>query len=203
MSAGAIVRCAFAAVLLTSVVGCAALRGRNRCDAVAGAAGMPELITSTDSLLSRPRPATDSARAVLQAQLLEIIARVLRIDACGGLATPAEHRAASRLALRAGIAGAPVLREAYAWGRQAVVRDPAERESWRVMAMAWDELQLSENRPQWFGTAIRCAPIGLRPCAVARLDPTQVTDAQRVELGLRTLREQRLVADSMNRARRR
>jgi hypothetical protein len=199
----AIVRVVAAAALLMIVAGCASLRRGSRCDAAAAATVMPRLTATTDSLLSRPRPVTDSAVAALHQQLVEIIARVHRVEVCGGLASASDQRAASRLALRAGIAGAPVLREAYVWGRAAVVRGPEERESWRAMASAWDELQLSESRPQWFGTVIRCAPRGPRPCAVATIDATHVSDAQRVELGLRTLREQRLVADSLNRSRRR
>lgn len=202
MSATAFLRCASGWLLLVSVGGCSTLRGGG-CDASESATVLPALIWRTDSLLARPRPANAAAVTELHEQLGEIIRRVQRLEVCGGLTSAQDLRTAARLALRAGMAGAPLLREAYVWGREAVLRAPLERESWQVMATAWDELQISQNHPQWFGTVIRCAARGTRPCALATLDTSRVSDAQRVELGLRTLREQRLVADSLNRARRR
>jgi hypothetical protein len=154
-----------------------------------------------DSTLRAMRGASDSTAVSLRQYLQSIVDRGALLDVCGLASRADDYRALSSMAMQASSLGSETTERAYAWARRAVVLDSADRENWRVMARAWDQLQLSRKLPQWFGTALVCNAGSDKRCSLAPLDSTRVSDPQRVELGLPTLSQQRGVLDSMNRAR--
>ncbi len=148
------------------------------------------IVLSVDTMADRPR------------QLLQgIVNRVVVQEQCGAMRTADQLRDAATAALAARTLGTPVVERAYTWSRAAVVADSSDRRNWRVMAAAWDQLQVLQRKPQWFATVVTCASPVLGRCSLAPLDSSVVSDAQRVELGLATLLQQRRYVDSLNRAR--
>ena len=156
---------------------------------------------TTDSTAAALRRATDSQSVVLRQYLHSVVDRAASLDACGRITSPRDLRTAAQLGLSAGTLGVETLERAYRWSRRAVVADTSDRVSWRLMANAWDQLQVGQRQPQWFGTVVRCTSAANARCTLAPIDTTRVTDPQRVELGLRTLMQQRDHVDSLNRVR--
>ena len=189
----------FLALCLLSA--CVSSRPRG-CATRADGTELLRLQPSADSLARRLRSTTDSgAIATVRASLELLVARTKELESCGQVASAPELRTAARIALAASTLGEPTVTQAYLWARRAVVADSADYRSWRLMAQAWDRLQLLQARPQWFGTVINCAGTPVLRCTLAPTDTTRVSDPQLVELGLRTIVQQRLRVDSLNRAR--
>jgi hypothetical protein len=180
------------------LAGCATT-GAGRCGGVRDPLEPTRLISTADSTARVLRTAKDSQAVVLRQQLHATVDRGALLDACGRATTAADYRALASLAMQSGLADDETAERAYAWSRRAVVLDSADRSNWRLMARAWDQLQLNRKQPQWFGTAVVCARD--RRCALAPVDTERVSDPQRVELGLPTLPQQRATVDSLNRAR--
>lgn len=193
-------RLVIAIVVLSGVAACASSRGRS-CREPAEPAELARLSRTVDSTVNAMRTASDTQATWLRQYLQAMIDRTAELDACGRVARADDLRTAAALGLRAAVLGVPTVERAYIWSRRAVLADTADRRSWRVMAGAWDQLQILRMQPQWFATVISCdrAPDGR--CSLATIDTTRVTDPQRVELGLHTLTQQRAMIDSINRAR--
>lgn len=190
-----------AAISVTAMLSaCVSTRPRG-CGAASEDASLARLQGIADSTVVALRSVSDTQVTVLRAYLQAVVDRAVTLDRCGRVTTPTELRAAATLGLTARVLGAPAVEPAYRWSRRAVVLDSADRQNWRVMAQAWDQLQVLQRQPQWFGTAIVCAAMPEGRCVLAPLDSTRVSDAQRVELGLRTMAQQRQTVDSMNKAR--
>lgn len=177
---------------------CASSRSQ-RCDAGRDPAELSRLGVAADSVASRLTTGPDSQKTVTRQYLQSIVDRAAELDACGQLASAEDLLAAGRLAFASRELGLETVERAYRWSRRAVVADTSDRAAWRVMANAWDQLQVVLEKPQWFATNVSCPTRGR--CVMARLDTTRVSDAQRAELGLRTLAQQRELVDSLNRAR--
>lgn len=187
--------------LIAMLSGCASASARScRADAAAGAA-LQQLQGAADSLVVRLAQAADSDTTSLRRSLQAVVDRVAQLDACKTLTSAESLRSAGTLALTAQTLGQPTVEHAYRWARRAVVLDSADRRNWRVMAHSWDQLQVLQRQPQWFGTVISCDAGVAGRCVIAPIDSTRVSDPQRVELGLRTLVQQRATVDSMNRLR--
>ncbi|MCC7051715.1 MAG: hypothetical protein IT355_00520 [Gemmatimonadaceae bacterium] len=189
------------AALVTAATACVST-GRRSCGDVNAGIALLHLRSVTDSVADAVGRAGDSSATVLRSTLQDAVDRTAALDACGRLSTAALLREAGAIALTASRAGTGSLEQAYRWARRAVVLDGSDRGSWRVLAESWDELQVAENRPQWFGTVIACAPGATGRCELAPLDSARVSEAQRVELGLRTVQQQRERLDVLNRERR-
>lgn len=187
-------------VALAALSGCVSV-SRSGCSGAADPAELARLATAADSLSRRLRVVPESLAVVFRQSLHAVLDRAVELDRCGRVATPPELRGAARVGLEAGILGEPALSQAYDWARRAVMLDTADHRSWRVMAHAWDRLQLSRKQPQWFATVITCAGTPDGRCTLSPIDTMRVSDPQRVEIGLRTLVQQRTKADSINRAR--
>lgn len=195
-------RAGLALTLLTavSVSACMSTKPR-RCDDAPDPAELGRLSTVTDSTVAALKQATDSQAQALRFYLQTVVDRAAELDACGRISSPRDLRAAARLGLAASPLGLDAIERAYRWSRRAVLADTSDRSSWRVMAQAWDQLQVIQQRPQWFATVISCANTPDGRCVLPRIDTTRVTDPQRVELGLRTLVQQREYVDSLNQTR--
>jgi hypothetical protein len=190
-----------AVLVAGTLTGCLTMRAPTCTDPV-DYGELSRLARATDSGVRALRGATDSQTAAIRITLHAMLSRTDLLDRCGRIITAEELRTASRQALEARTLGEPAAQRAYLWSRRAVLLDTADRRSWRAMAHAWDQLQVTRNQPQWFGTAVRCGGSGSEArCGLAPIDTLQVTDPQRAELGLRTLVQQRAIIDSMNRAR--
>ncbi len=186
--------------LLTMLSACATSSAR-RCNAATDAGELPRLTRTADSTTAALQAATDSQSVALRQYLQSVVDRAAALDACGHVTSPRDLRTAAQLGLSAGALGAETLERAYRWSRRAVVADTSDRSSWRLMATAWDQLRVVQGQPQWFGTVVSCTGSANARCALAPIDTSRVTDPERVELGLRTLMQQRERADSMTRAR--
>jgi hypothetical protein len=162
---------------------------------------LARLASITDSTAAALRRPADSQFVGLREYLQGVVNRVAELDQCGRITTVADLRTSAKIGVRARTLGEPTLVRAYDWSRRAVMLDTADRRSWRVMASAWDHLQVETRHPQWFGTAVLCPGTPPGRCVIPPVDTTRVSDPQRVELGLRTLAQQRAAVDSMNRAR--
>jgi hypothetical protein len=187
--------------LIVAVVSACASSSARQCGSAVDSGELSRLATTTDSTAAALRRATDSASVALRQYLQSVVDRAAALDACGRVTSPRDLRTAAQIGLSAGQLGAETLERAYRWSRRAVVADTSDRASWRLMAGAWDQLQLVQRQPQWFGTVLRCGGPATARCALAPIDTTRVTEAQRVELGLRTLLQQREHVDSLNRSR--
>ena len=181
---------------------CATVR-RSGCEPADVATTLVQLRRVTDSVATALPGASDSAGVELRSQLSDVMDRTERLDACGGLQTAAQLREAGAIALVAAGAGAPSLEQAYVLARRAVVLEMTDRGAWGVLAAAWDQLQVRAHNAQWFATVITCEPGAEGRCELETVDTSRVSDAQRVELGLRTLVQQQQRVDSLNRARKR
>jgi hypothetical protein len=186
-------------VLVAAMLSACATAGRGRCGGGADPLEPPRLSRTVDSVVRVMRTAKDTQLVALRQQLQATVDRAALLDVCGRVSSAADYRALSAIALGSGLSDEATAERAYVWARRAVVLDTADRSHWRVMARAWDQLQLARKQPQWFGTAVVCARE--RRCALAPVDSERVSDPQRVELGLPTLPQQRAMLDSMNRAR--
>ncbi|MDZ7632428.1 MAG: hypothetical protein U5K74_14040 [Gemmatimonadaceae bacterium] len=184
--------------LVPAVTACASSSSR-RCGEAVDPGELRRLSMTTDSTLVALRQAPDSQAKALQQYLQSVVDRTAALEACGRIRSASDLQTAAQLALAAGRLGEETVERAYVWSRRAVVADTADRASWRVMAHAWDQLQLLRQQPQWFATVIRCEVADGR-CVLAPLDTTRVSDPQRAELGLRTLVQQRELLDSLNRS---
>jgi hypothetical protein len=191
---------AVVSALIVALVSACASSSARQCGSV-DSGELSRLAATTDSTAAALRRAPDSASVALRQYLQSVVDRAAALDACGRVTTPRDLRTAAQVGLSAGQLGAETLERAYRWSRRAVVADTSDRASWRLMAGAWDQLQLVQRQPQWFGTVLRCGGPATARCALAPIDTTRVTEAQRVELGLRTLLQQREHVDSLNRAR--
>jgi hypothetical protein len=162
---------------------------------------LARLANITDSTAAALRRPADSQFVGLREYLQGVVNRIAVLDQCGRITTAADLRTSAKIGVKARTLGAPTLVRAYDWSRRAVMLDTADRRSWRVMAAAWDHLQVESKQPQWFGTVVECPGNPPGRCLIPPVDTTRVSDPQRVELGLRTLVQQRAAVDSMNRAR--
>ena len=187
--------------VLFAVVSACASSSVRQCRSAVDSGELARLAITTDSTATALRRATDSQSVALRQYLQSVVDRAAALDACGRVTSPRDLRTAAQVGLSAGELGAETLERAYRWSRRAVIADTADRASWRVMAAAWDQLQMAHGQPQWFGTVLRCGGPPNARCALAPIDSMRVTDAQRVELGLRTLFQLREQIDSLNRAR--
>jgi hypothetical protein len=185
---------------LVGVTACASAPG-GACRNTGDPAELGRLAATADSTVNMLRTAHDSQATWLRQYLQALVDRTAVLDDCGRLAGNAELRTAARLGSGGASLGAPTLERTYQWARRAALADTSDRDSWRIMASAWDQLQVAKKLPQWFATVITCGATADGRCALAPLDTTRVSDPQRVELGLRTLTQQRATLDSMNRAR--
>lgn len=162
---------------------------------------LSRLPTLTDSTVAALQQARDSQALVTRQYLQSIVDRVAELDVCRRLSSAGELRVAAQVANTAHTLGLETAERAYRWSRRAVLADTADRASWRVMAQAWDQLQVMQQKPQWFATILTCPATAGGRCLLAPIDTTRVTDPQRVELGLPTLAQRREHLDSLNRAR--
>lgn len=190
-------------VALSGVLVLAACAGpqARRCGDTVDLSELRRLATTVDSTVFALKQAPDSQAKALTQYLHAVVDRTSDLDACGRVTTAFDLRSAAQLGLSAGVLGLETVERAYRWSRRAVVADTADRLSWRVMATAWDQLQVLQQRPQWFATVISCPSRTDARCLLAPIDTTHVTDPQRAELGLRTLVQQRAFLDSLNRSR--
>lgn len=204
---GGAVRCGavpslLAMALSLSLTACASA-GRRDCGTRDVSATLVELRAVTDSAAAALPRATDPSATVLRTRLRDAVERTASLELCGALVSAAQWRDAGAIALVAAGAGTQSIEQAYRWARRAVELDVADRGAWRVLAESWDQWQVQQHNAQWFATVITCAPGTEGLCALETLDTSRVTDAQRVEIGLRTLLQQQQRVDSLNRARRR
>lgn len=162
---------------------------------------LARLTRNVDSTVTALRTASDTQTTWLRQYLQAMVDRTAELDGCARMASADDLRTAAALGLRAAVLGVPTVERAYIWSRRAVLADTSDRRSWRVMAGAWDQLQVLRMQPQWFATVISCDRSPDGRCSLATIDTTRVTDPQRVELGLHTLMQQRALIDSINRAR--
>lgn len=192
-------RSALLLALFWGATACIASRGGS-CRDPGDAGEVARLAATTDSTVLAVQKAPDSEATWLRQYLQAVVDRTASLEACGRITTAGDLRTAARIGLASAQLGVPSVERAYRWARRAVVTDTSDRRSWRMMAMAWDQLQIAQKQPQWFATVITCANTDGR-CALATIDTSRVTDPQRVELGLRTLVQQRMIVGSLNRAR--
>jgi hypothetical protein len=186
--------------LLSALTACVSSRAQ-RCLDAGDPAELARLAALTDSTAAALRQARDSGAVVTRQYLQSLVDRVAELDACRRITSAVDLRTAAGLANAASALGLETAERAYRWGRRAVLADTADRASWREMAHAWDQLQVLQRKPQWFATIWTCPLTGAGRCRMAPIDTTFVSDAQRAELGLRTLAQQRELLDSLNRAR--
>ena len=190
---------ALSSVVLLSA--CAGSQSR-RCGDTVDLSELRRLGATVDSTVFALKQAPDSQAKALTQYLQSVVDRTSELDACGRVTTAFDLRSAAQLGLSAGVLGLETVERAYRWSRRAVLADTSDRLSWRVMATAWDQLQVLQQRPQWFATVISCPPPRADArCLLAPIDTTRVTDPERAELGLRTLVRQREILDSLNRSR--
>jgi hypothetical protein len=187
-------------VTVLVLAGCLSSPAR-RCGDTGDPSELRRLSITTDSTVVALRRATDSQVTPLRQYLQSVVDRAAQLDMCGRVTTARDLRAAAQLGVSASVLGLETAERAYRWSRRAVVADTADRVNWRVMAYAWDQLQVAQQRPQWFATVVACPAGAGRRCQLAPIDTTRVTDAERAELGLRTLAQQRELIDSVNRSR--
>ncbi len=187
-------------LMLLALAGCLSSPAR-RCGGTADSQELRRLVVSADSAVLALRRAPDSQVTPLRQYLHSVVDRAAQLDGCGRVITARDLRTAAQLGLSARVLGLETAERAYRWSRRAVVADTADRANWRVMAYAWDQLQLAQQRPQWFATVVACPDSAGARCRLAPLDSSRVTDAQRAELGLRTVQQQRDLVDSLNRTR--
>ena len=189
------------AVTIGAVTACASGRARQSCGGPRPADELRQLTVVADSTAGALRQSSDTMTPSLRKYLHGVVDRVMAMERCGRVTTPGELRQAALVAYAARTLGERTVERAYVWSRLAVVGDSADRRNWRVMALAWDQLQVLQRKPQWFATVVSCVTPILGRCTLAPLDTTRVTEAQRVEFGLPTLLEQRQLVDSLNRIR--
>ena len=190
--------------LLTALVGtmtaCASTQG-HRCRDVTDPSELTRLSQGVDSTANALRVAPDTQVVWLRQFMQAMVDRTAELDRCGRVFNASDLRTAAKIGVDAAVLGEPTAERAYVWARRAVTADSSDRRSWRLMATAWDQLQVLKKQPQWFATVIACAPVADGKCVLPATDTSRVTDPQRVELGLRTLVQQRAMVDSINRAR--
>lgn len=180
---------------------CASTHARQTCRDPRPADELQQLTVVADSTAAALRQSADTMAPALRQYLQGVVDRVVALERCGRVGTPTELRQAALVAHAARTLGERTVERAYGWSRRAVVLDSADRRNWRVMALAWDQLQVVQQKPQWFATVVSCVTPILGRCTLAPIDTTRVTEAQRVEFGLPTLFEQRQRVDSLNRIR--
>ena len=186
--------------VLGTMTACASSPGR-LCRDTGDPTELSRLSRGVDSTVNALRTAPDSQAVWLRQFMQALVDRTAELDRCGRIFSAADLRSAAKVGLDATVLGVPTAERAYNWARRAVTADSSDRRAWRLMATAWDQLQVLRKQPQWFATIISCAPAADGRCTLPATDTTRVTDPQRVELGLRTLVQQRALVDSVNRAR--
>lgn len=87
--------------------------------------------------------------------------------------------------------------KAHEWTQAALARTPSHVQARYLFAASWDRYQLSQGKPQWYGTSVERQPNG--DGALSPIDTTQVTDARRKSYTGWTLAERRRFVDEMNR----
>ena len=180
---------------------CASTGAGQQCRGLQQPDELQRLSRIADSAAIGIRLSADTMSRVPRRFLQGVVDRLVALDECGMLRTPDALRDAARTALAARTLGSPTVERAYAWARSAVVSDSADRRNWRVMAQAWDQLQVMQQRPQWFASVVICASPIIGRCSIAPLDSSRVSDALRLDLGLLTLKQQQMLVDSLNQAR--
>jgi hypothetical protein len=187
------------ALSVVALAGCLSSPAR-RCRDATDATELRQLSVTTDSAMLALRRAPESQATPIRQFVQSVVDRAAHLDQCGLFTSVNDLRTATQIGLSAGLLGVETAERAYGWARRAVVADTADRRNWRMMAYAWDQYQLAQQRPQWFATVVSCPDVTPRKCQLAPIDTTHVTDAQRAELGLRTLVQQREMLDSLNRS---
>jgi len=191
--------------LTVSAVGvlaaCASAGAGQQCRGLRQPDELQRLLRIADSAATGIRLSADTMTRVPRRFLQGVVDRVIALDGCGMLRTSDALREAATVALAARTLGRPTVERAYEWARTAVIRDSADRRNWRVMALAWDQLQVVQQRPQWFASVVICASPIIGRCSIAPLDSSRVSDALRLDLGLLTLRQRQMLVDSLNRVR--
>ena len=190
--------------LLSGIVGtitaCASMQGHS-CRDTTDPAELTRLSQGVDSTGNALQAAPDTQAVWLRQFMQAMVDRTAELDRCGRVFTAGDLRTAAKIGVDAAVLGVPTAERAYIWARRAVIADSADRRSWRLMAAAWDQLQVLKKQPQWFATVISCTPVADGKCTLPGIDTARVSDPQRVELGLHTLVQQRAIVDSINRAR--
>jgi hypothetical protein len=186
---------------IVAVTACATPGARQRCSGLVSDDELVRLALVAESTAESIAQSVDTMAGPPRGVLQDVVDRVASLERCGAVRTPDQLRLAASSALSARTLGAAAIERAYRWARAAVVADSADRRNWRVMAQAWDQLQVAQQKPQWFATVVSCASPILGRCALAPLDSTVVTEALRVDFGLPTLLQQRRYVDSLNRVR--
>jgi hypothetical protein len=181
--------------MLSAISGCAAFAGRG-CRDARDPAELVRVRAAHDSDATMSAAARLDQQRAIDARRLLRFARLQHLAACGVLSSASDYRLASTIAQSAPVSDS-TLRSAYAWAREAVARDTSSLAGWQALATTWDKWQVSRGAPQWFGTQVSC-PVGLGRCRLAPIDSTRVSDGQRLQMGLRTLAQMRLAADTLN-----
>ena len=87
--------------------------------------------------------------------------------------------------------------KAYEMSSKAVELDSTHKEAKWLSAASWDRYLISIGKPQWYGTQFTFnQEIGRY--ALGEIDTTRVDDVERERMGVRTLKEARAYADSLN-----
>jgi len=190
-----------AVTALGALAACASTGARQQCSGPRQPDELEQLSRIADSAATSIRLSADTMLPIPRRFLQGVADRVVALDGCGMLRTPALLRDAASALLAARTLGTPTVARAYGWAREAVSRDSADRRNWRLMAQSWDQLQVLQRQPQWFATVVSCATPILGRCSIAPLDSSRVSEALRLDFGLPTLKQQQQLVDSLNRER--
>ena len=124
--------------------------------------------------------------------------RVRALIAAGAARTARDHYHAA-MVLQHGHDTAD-FRLAHELARRAVALDSTDRRARYLVAASWDRYLMLSGKPQWYGTQYH-RPAPGAPWELYPVDSTRVSDAERLRLGVGTLREQRARAELFNRPR--
>ncbi|HKP30276.1 MAG TPA: hypothetical protein VJU15_12770 [Gemmatimonadales bacterium] len=75
-------------------------------------------------------------------------------------------------------------RQANEWARKSEELDSTKVETRWLVAATWDRYQMSRGEPQWYGTQSNRVDGGKGALVLSRMDPTRVTDRERIYRGV-------------------
>jgi len=78
-------------------------------------------------------------------------------------------------------------RQANEWARTSEELDSTKVETRWLVAATWDRYQMSRGEPQWYGTQSDRVDSGRGALVLYRIDPTRVTDRERIYRGVGTI----------------
>jgi len=78
-------------------------------------------------------------------------------------------------------------RQANEWARMSEELDSTKVETRWLVAATWDRYQMSRGEPQWYGTQSDRLDGGKGALVLYRIDPTRVTDRERIYRGVGTI----------------